>query len=139
MFIAGDARLALGPGEGESIGVTVVKIEGPELTVLEIAIPPGGEIAPHRHRAQSDSFYVLDGELEFVLGDRVVCVTTGSWVHAPAGVVHGFHNTGERSARMLNVHVPGGFAAYIRETAALRASGVEPDTAFFERHDVFDP
>jgi hypothetical protein len=39
---------------------------------------------------------------------------------------------------MLNVHTPGGFVQYRRELRELRSQGIEPDVAFFERHDVFD-
>ena len=39
---------------------------------------------------------------------------------------------------MLNLHTPGGFVQYRRELRDLQAQGIEPDTAFFERHDVFD-
>ena len=38
---------------------------------------------------------------------------------------------------MLNLHTPGGFALP-PELRDLRAQGIEPDVAFFERHDVFD-
>jgi hypothetical protein len=57
---------------------------------------------------------------------------------APPNVVHWFTNTGETPARMLNLHTPGGFVQYRRELRDLRANGIEPDVAFFERHDVFD-
>ena len=40
--------------------------------------------------------------------------------------------------RLLNLHTPGGFVEYRNELRELRAQGVEPDRAFFERHDVFD-
>jgi hypothetical protein len=36
------------------------------------------------------------------------------------------------------LYTPGGFVQYRRELQELRAQGIEPDTAFFERHDVFD-
>ena len=45
---------------------------------------------------------------------------------------------GDVPARVLNLHTPGGFARYRRELRELRAQGIEPDRAFFERHDVFD-
>ena len=57
---------------------------------------------------------------------------------APPGVVHYFRNVSDEPARMLNLHTPGGFAEYRRQLAAFREQGVEPDEAFFERHDVFD-
>ncbi len=130
--------IALGPGEGEFLGTTVIKAARPELSLLEFEVRPGGGVQPHFHKKHSDSFYVLEGELEIHVGDEVVHGTPGAYVLAPPGVVHHFRNTSEQPARAVNLHTPGGFAEYRRELDALRAQGVEPDEAFFERHDIFD-
>jgi len=128
-----DDPIALGPGEG-----TPVKADRPELSLLEVTFDPGSGVDPHFHKGHSDSFFVLEGELEFHVGDEVFLATPGSYVLAPPNVVHHFRNVSDTPARVLNLHTPGGFAQYRRELAELRAQGIEPDTAFFERHDVFD-
>jgi quercetin dioxygenase-like cupin family protein len=132
-----DDPIVLGPGDGEQVGDSVVKAARPELSFLEGVVDPGGEVKPHFHRAQSDSFYVLEGELEFLVGDRIVTATAGSYVLSPSGVVHGFKNVSGHPARVLNIHAPGGFVEYRRELEALRGQGIHPDEVFFERHDVF--
>ena len=131
--------IVLRPGEGETLRGSVIKTARPELSVLEVSVPPGMEVAPHLHRAHSDAFYVLEGELEFSVGEEAVHAGPGAFVLSPAGVVHGFRNTGPVTARVLNLHAPGGFAEYLRELAGLRAAGNEPDEAFFARHDIYDP
>ena len=126
--------ITLGPGEGGS-----VKADRPELSLLETTFDPGSGVDPHFHKGHSDSFYVLEGgALEFHVGDEIFTATPGSYVLAPPNVVHYFRNVGDTPARVLNLHTPGGFARYRRELAELREQGIEPDTAFFERHDVFD-
>jgi len=125
--------IALGPGEGNP-----VKADRPELSLLEVTFDPGRGVDPHFHKGHSDSFYVLEGEVEFHVGDDVVHATPGTYVLAPPNVVQYFRNVGDKPARMLNLHTPGGFAQYRRELHELRAQGIAPDTAFFERHDVFD-
>jgi quercetin dioxygenase-like cupin family protein len=70
-------------------------------------------------------FYVLEGELEFRLGEETVRVPAGSCVAAPPGVVHGFRN--DAGARYLNVHAPGVFARG-------RSAGLEP-----HERDTFGP
>jgi quercetin dioxygenase-like cupin family protein len=122
-------------GEGED---GVVKAARSEVTCLVLEIPPGGGVEPHFHKGHSDSFYVLDGELEIHLGDETVRAVPGTYALAPPGVVHFFRNVADAPARVLNLHTPGGFAEYRRELAKLRADGVEPDREFFERHDIFD-
>ena len=130
--------IVLGPGEGVDLRTTVLKAGIPELSLLEFVVKPKGGVSPHFHKGHSDSFYVLEGELEIHLGDDVFGARTGSYALAPPGVVHWFRNVSDAPARALNLHTPGGFAEYRRELEALREQGVEPDRAFFERHDIFD-
>jgi quercetin dioxygenase-like cupin family protein len=70
-------------------------------------------VDPHHHDDHLDSFYVLDGEVDFQLGDDEVRVGPGCFVAAPVGVTHGFRPIGP--ARMLNLHAPdAGFAGRAR-------------------------
>ncbi|HJU47133.1 MAG TPA: cupin domain-containing protein [Gaiellaceae bacterium] len=133
-----EEAIVLRPGEGERLGTTFIKAARPELSLLEFEVAPGGGASLHYHRGQSDSFYVLEGEIEFTVGETTVLGTPGTYVLSPAGLVHGFRNVGTVPARVLNIHAPGGFAEYRRELAALHETGVEPDQAFYERHDIFD-
>lgn len=134
-----DEPIILRPGEGERIRNSIVKAARPELSLLEGVVDPGEEVTPHLHRGHSDSFYVLEGELEFRIGDRVVTAAAGSFVLSPPGVVHGFRNVSSHPARVLNLHTPGGFVEYRRALAELHRTGEKPDKTFFEHHDVFDP
>ena len=90
--------------------------ELPELEAIELRFAPDFEgVDPHTHPDHVDSFYVLEGEAEFVVGDEVVRAGPGSYVAAPIGVVHGFRNAGDGELRMLNVHAPNtGFAGRLR-------------------------
>ena len=128
-----DDPIALDPGED-----TPVKADRPELCLLEVTFAAERGVEPHLHKRHSDSFYVLEGEVEFHVGDRVVHGTPGTFVLAPPNVVHWFRNVSDAPVRMLNLHTPGGFVQYRRELAELRSQGIEPDTAFSERHDVYD-
>ena len=128
-----DEPIALTPGGGHPL-----KADRPELTLLEVTFDPGSGVDPHFHRRHSDSFYVLEGEVEFHVGDKIFTATPGSYVLAPPTVVHSFRNVSDEPVRMLNLHTPGGFAQYRRELGELRTQGIEPDREFFERHDVFD-
>lgn len=125
--------IALGSGEGDT-----VKADRPELSLLEISFQPGDSVAPHFHKGHSDSLYVLEGEVALHVGDEVVHWTPGTYVLAPPNVVHWFQNVSDKPVKMLNLHTPGGFVQYRRELRDLRAQGIEPDVAFYERHDVFD-
>ena len=106
----------IGPGEGERVRRHRVLAELPELEVFELTFAPDFEgVDPHSHPDHTDSFYVLEGEAEFLMGDEVVRVGPGTWVSAPVGVVHGFKNLGPGDLRMLNVHGPNtGFGLRLR-------------------------
>lgn len=72
---------------------------------------------PHVHHEHTDAFYVLEGELSFVLGpDReAVRIGAGGLVAAPPKVLHTFTNESGAEVRFLNLHTPdGGFAAFMR-------------------------
>jgi quercetin dioxygenase-like cupin family protein len=138
MGLAEDTLIVLDVGEGERVGTTVIKAARPELSLIEFEVKPGARVQPHFHKEHSDSFFVLEGELEIHVGDEVVSAVPGMYVLAPPGVVHFFRNVSDEPARALNLHTPGGFAEYRRELEALHARGEKPDAAFFERHDIFD-
>ena len=84
--------------------------------MIELRFGPDFEgVGLHAHSDHVDSFYVLEGEAEFTFGNEVVRAVPGSYVAAPAGVEHGFRNSGDGELRMLNVHAPNvGFARRLR-------------------------
>jgi quercetin dioxygenase-like cupin family protein len=73
------------------------------------------QVDQHTHSDHVDSFYVLDGEVEFLVADGPVSAGPGTFVAAPPGAVHGFRSANGERARVLNVHAPdAGFAGRIR-------------------------
>jgi quercetin dioxygenase-like cupin family protein len=107
------------PGDGERFEREnrVVTILGDLewLSVIEIEFDETFEVEPHVHDDHVDAFYVLEGEVEFMLDDEVVRVGPGTLVAAPPGTRHGFRNPGAGIARFLNLHAPDvGFADSIR-------------------------
>jgi mannose-6-phosphate isomerase-like protein (cupin superfamily) len=110
-----------GPDDGERVArgrrSHRILAELPELEVVELRFGPDFEgVDPHSHADHVDSFYVLEGEAEFVMGDETVRLGPGSYVAAAIGVVHGFRNAGDGELRMLNVHAPNtGFAIRLRD------------------------
>ena len=110
----------LGPREGEVFSgpkrEIYVRYEGPEYEVLEFVCEPGfGPVDPHVHEDHVDSFYVLEGEVEFTIGDEVKRAGPGTWVAAPPGTRHGFAIPGPGHARFINIHAPGtGFISSLR-------------------------
>jgi quercetin dioxygenase-like cupin family protein len=115
--------VATGPGEGERLvtGTRMVWLKAvlPHLCFAEWALDRSFEGPPvHRHDRQVDSFYVLDGELELTVDDRVVTAEPGTLAAVPRGVRHTFTHAAPGTGRVLNVHAPeGGFADVLRRMA----------------------
>jgi mannose-6-phosphate isomerase-like protein (cupin superfamily) len=124
--------LLLGPGEGErhdaGAARIVIKADG-ECTggtffLSESTLAPGFPgPPPHRHRDLHDMFYVLEGTLTMLLGDREVQAAPGTFVCVPPGAVHTFRNASDAPVRVLNFNTPAGWELYMRELAAAAAEG----------------
>ena len=103
-------------GEGEELfaGRILIKSGLDDLCITESFFQGARDGAgPHYHERHADSFYVLEGELGFLVHDREILLGPGACVCAPPGVVHGFRST--RTARFLNFHTPdGGFTENLR-------------------------
>ncbi|KAF0815051.1 hypothetical protein IGB42_00128 [Andreprevotia sp. IGB-42] len=65
----------------------------------------------HLHEANDDIFYVLEGTVTFLLGERSIDAGKGAFIRVPAGVMHDFSNTSDARAGLLNIYIPGGFEA----------------------------
>jgi quercetin dioxygenase-like cupin family protein len=116
-------------GEGDLGVILLADIE--EMAVADVRWEPGGGIAPplHLHERHAECFFVLDGELTFLLEDRELPVDAGTWVFAPPDVAHSFTVSGDSSAHFLDIHTPScGFGDFVR---GLYAAGTED-----QRRDV---
>jgi quercetin dioxygenase-like cupin family protein len=92
-------------------------LKGTEVEIAELTFAPNADSGDHQHDV-TETFYVLEGELEHVVDGKSLKLTpgmTGS-VRPPAMVRH---KTGPAGARALVIWAPGGEIA--RVTARWRA------------------
>lgn len=140
---ANGAVVASGQGRSFSTGNSEaqVKLESgvADFSVFESTSPVNPIGVPlHRHRSYDEAFFILEGEMNFVVGDhRSERLPPGTFVFAPRGVAHSFANPGPAAARMLVIGSPG-VQALVEEVAPLVAAR-PPDlaavNAAFARHD----
>lgn len=114
-----DQAQLLGPGEGEPIRPGFeIKVGRPGLAVTEAVYQAGDRGPdPHVHHDHVDSFFVVEGQLEWRVGPGLEphTGTAGTFVSVPRDVLHTFHNPGPGETRLLNLHSPGlGFERYLR-------------------------
>ncbi|SEC25396.1 Cupin domain-containing protein [Streptomyces misionensis] len=78
------------------------------LGFVEAQVPPGSGPVAHVHNRNSEAFYLLDGELEFLNGDEKITARSGDFIYVPPGIRHRFLNKSTRHAKMLFLFTPGG-------------------------------
>jgi len=105
------------PGEGSrSLWVfgelVVCKTEseqtGGAYSLFEVVTQPGSGPPPHVQHREDESFYVLEGEYDFLVEGRTLRAEAGALVYVPRGNLHAHRNAGEGVCRMLVSQTPGG-------------------------------
>jgi quercetin dioxygenase-like cupin family protein len=91
---------------------------------IDMLIPPDGGPGPHAHSEIEESFYVIDGEIEFKSESGVYTASKGSYVNIPkGGVVHAFKNKTDKVAHLLCTVVPAGLETFFEEVGTPVAYG----------------
>jgi mannose-6-phosphate isomerase-like protein (cupin superfamily) len=113
--------VVLGPGEGRGYDMgrirAVFKADGDEAagrySISEWRLEPNTTGPGAHSHAEDDVFYVVEGTMSVLVGDRWVDAPRGSFVLVPAGVTHDFENRSPEPAAVLNVACPGGFEPHM--------------------------
>ena len=112
----------LGPGDIYTFLATSAETDG-EYFVMEGLVPPDAGPPPHIHHNQVETFYVVEGELEILLGDQVHEAKAGDFVHVSKGTPHRFINRSQTPAKMILTFVPAGDIEQFFREAFEQASG----------------
>ena len=81
-------------------------IHGYEIKGLE---PP-----PHVHTKEDESFYILDGEINYTVDEEVFNARRGDWIFLPRNVQHSFQVQSDQAEVIIQLS-PGGFEEYFKE------------------------
>jgi quercetin dioxygenase-like cupin family protein len=110
------AIVALGKEEGSAVWflntLAIVKAgssqTGGAFGLIEQLAPVGSGSPYHVHRAEEESFYIMEGELEFFSEGRRFVRGPGAYVFLPRDIPHGFRVVGTAPARFLILVTRGG-------------------------------
>ena len=101
------------PGEGRRTGnveFLALSEDSARFNLALITIAPGRDGPPaHVHEAEDDSFFILEGELTFLVEGEELRAGPETFVLVPPGTEHTFANRGSVPVRMVNIHAPAGF------------------------------
>lgn len=116
----------LPPGEGTnyewSADHTFVKVSagntGGMYTLMEDNLKANFGLGLHLHKYHAETFYILDGEIDFYLDGDWVTAKPGTCIHVPPGVPHACTMAkGCEAGRMLMIYQPAGLDQYLAEIA----------------------
>jgi quercetin dioxygenase-like cupin family protein len=96
---------------------------------MEALVPPGGGPPPHIHRREAETFYLIQGHIEFRLGEEIVTAGPGDFVNVPRDTVHCFRNTGTEMARMVLTFTPAGMERFFEETLERAPANADASSA----------
>ncbi len=123
------------PGEGKSFWTpgghmatfkATSEDTGGAYTITEETWPSQVGPPPHIHHTQEETFYILQGEMEFVTDGITTRATAGSLVRIPKGVLRDYRNVGLEPARVLVLFAPGGFEGFFEEVGELVTDSSAP-------------
>jgi mannose-6-phosphate isomerase-like protein (cupin superfamily) len=111
-------------------------------SLMERTLPPGGRMPPpHRHAGNDEAYFVLDGDVTFIVDGQTTSGGAETFVLVPAGAAHTFGNTSKVPARLLVIHSPA-LDAYFADLETLWADAIRPtleqERALMARHGM-DP
>ena len=129
---AKDGNMVLGPGEGKMVPVPghriTHKVSGADTdgaySLLEVELDGDGP-PQHIHKTEDEAFYVLEGEINVLLGERTFKAKAGTFVRIPRGTVHTFSRIEKKFAKVLAIFTPAGFEKFFDEAVDLDVTDTE--------------
>ena len=112
-----------GPRHSLLSDTATIKISGHDtggvFTQIETICDPHSGPPPHIHHREDETFFVIEGEFEFICGGKRTIGGPGTIAHLPRGVAHCFRNVGDTRGRVLVTITPAGFENFFIEASAL--------------------
>jgi quercetin dioxygenase-like cupin family protein len=113
------------PGDGTQLNIlgTVTRFlctgaqTGKAWSLMEVTVPQGAGAPPHKH-AWDEAYYVIEGEIGFVVDGRPQLVAAGDFLYAPGGTVHAFEGRSAQPARVLIFDAPAHAESFFRDVDA---------------------
>ncbi len=120
-------------GEGDTYWTgfsNIIRISGEDtngaFAVIEMQVPPGYGGPPHIHHNEDETFYTVDGTLEYTVGDDTIVGDAGTIVHAPRDVPHAFRNPTDTEAIAHTWVHPAGFEEFMAEATPKVTDPTDP-------------
>jgi quercetin dioxygenase-like cupin family protein len=102
--------------DGLWIVLAQAKDTGGRFSMMEELLRRDSGPGPHKHTWSDETFYILDGEIAFLIGDEIRTARTGDFLMVPRNTRHAFRVMSE-TTRFLNGYTPASLEAALVEFA----------------------
>ena len=130
-----EKAVLLEAGEGRSASLrgteVVFKVQSDQAagaSCVEFVAAPGFDTGLHVHERLEETWYILDGVIEFRVGEETFEAASGACVFVPPRVPHAFANRTDTPATFLLIMSPPGHDRYFDELAEILAVDGPPDS-----------
>ena len=92
-------------------------------SMFDWTIPAGFATGLHVHRVQEETFYLLEGECEWHVGDKTIRATPGTYLFIPPGVPHNITNVSREAGPRADDRLSARPRALFRRAREARGAG----------------
>lgn len=139
--------LHLAPGEGPNYNWdndhTFVKVGSEHTdgayTLMEDNLKASFALGLHKHATHAETFYFLEGMVDFYLDGEWIKAFAGTTIHVPAGLEHACRVADGKPAKMLMIFQPSGFDGFLAELAKMKPEDFEDQAnmdALNQKYDI---
>lgn len=75
--------------------------------LVECTVPVGAGAPPNHHAGETEAFFILEGQVGFMIAGEKRLAKAGDFIAIPDGAVHAFEAVGDAPARLLILNAPG--------------------------------
>lgn len=93
-----------------------------------MGLAPGIGVPRHTHTREDEAYYVLSGELEVIVREKVFILKAGDTLMAPRDIPHQLRNSGKTENQYLLIFSPSGFEEFLEVTAVPAPDGAVAPT-----------
>jgi quercetin dioxygenase-like cupin family protein len=124
---------------------TFVKVSagdtGGAFTLMEDNLKVEFSLGLHLHRYHSETFYILEGAVDFYIDGDWMTAETGSTIYIPPGIEHALDMPDGRTGKLLMIMQPSGFDEFLSVMATMTEEDFADEarmTALNEKYDIFN-
>ena len=121
---------------------TFVKVSaedtGGAYTLMEDNLKATFALGLHRHDHHAETFYFLEGAVDFYVDGEWIRAVPGATIHVPAGVPHACKVADGKPARMLMIFQPAGFDQFLAELGQMDPADFEDEARMAALNAKYD-